>query len=106
MHRVERPGVLFRVHNRPLMTLLGRLLTGTALGIVISLPAMAGQAAPSQAGTPPAPPPETVIIQGDAPDDFRVEVPTLSRLTEPLLDIPQSIDVLPQELLRDRGITN
>jgi catecholate siderophore receptor len=47
-----------------------------------------------------------VIIQGDAPDDFRVEVPTLNRLTEPLVEIPQTIDILPQELLQDRGITN
>src|SRR5262245_21674628 len=107
MPEVARPALFRDSRRRPGAGSLSRLLGGSAMGVVFSIPAFAGQATPpAQPSTPSGPPPETVIIQGDAPGDFRVEVPTLNRLTEPLIEIPQTIDVLPQELLQDRGITN
>ena len=108
MHRVAQPAVLRHSRRRPIASLLNLLLAGSALGVAFTNPVLAGQAAqPGETQAPaPQPPPETVIIQGDAPDDFRVEVPTLNRLTQPLVNTPQTIDVLPQELLEGRGVTN
>src|SRR5262245_32868721 len=87
--------------------LLGRLLAGSALGLVVAIPAFAGEAASEQvqvAGAQPTPPaPETVIIQGQRPEDFQVMVPSLNRLTQPLLDTPQSVDVISDQVLRDRA---
>src|SRR5262245_65999704 len=95
--------------KRPVARVLSRLLAGSALGLVSALPASAGETAePGQvqvAGQQP-PPPETVIIQGQRPEDFQVDVPSLSRLTQPLLDTPQSIDVISDQLLRDRAAAN
>jgi catecholate siderophore receptor len=87
--------------------LWNRLLAGTALGLVVALPAAAGQA-------PAAPPgaalgqqtPEQIIIQSQRPEDYRAVIPVLPKLTEPLLDTPQSITVVPAQLLEDRAITN
>jgi len=50
--------------------------------LLSGFPAAAAQA---PAATRPAQP-EQVIIQGQRPDDYKIEVPNLSRLTEPLLD--------------------
>ena len=50
--------------------------------------------------------PEQVIIQGQLPDDFKIDVPALQKLTEPLLDTPQSIEVIPEAELKDRAVTN
>jgi len=97
--------------RRPAARVFNRLLAGTALGLLTALPAFAGEAAePGQvqvAGQQPQqPPPETVIIQGQRPEDFQIGVPSLNRLTQPLLDTPQSIDVISDQLLRDRAALN
>ena len=80
------------------------LLAGTAGGILFTVPAAAGQAPAS--APPPAPAPEQVIIEGPFPDDFRVNIPSLPKLTEPLINIPQSIDVISEQVLKDRAVTN
>jgi catecholate siderophore receptor len=68
--------------------------------LVLSAPAAAGEnpAARTQ--------PEQVIIQGQKPEDYNVQLPALMKLTEPLVDTPQSIDVIPEQLLKDRAVTN
>ena len=81
------------------LKLVNRLLAGTALGLVLTLPAYAGQA-PAQAPT------ERVVITGERPEVFKTDAPAITRLTEPLLDTPQSIDVISEELLRARAVTN
>ena len=63
---------------------------------------MAGQA-PAASSTAQ---PEQVIIQGQRPEDYKVEVPNLSKLTEPLLDTPQSIEIISDQVLQDRAVTN
>src|SRR5262245_9490713 len=110
MRRVGRPAFADKSRRRPPAGLVGGLLAGSALGMVLTLPALAGEAAQNEgfqvAGAAPAPAPETVIIQGQRPEDFQVDVPSLSRLTQPLLDTPQSVDVVPEQILRDRAALN
>lgn len=95
----------------------GSLLSGTALSLVLAAPAGAAEtpATPSPAtGTqvnvaqPATPPqmPESVIIVGPFPDDYRTRIPSIQRLTEPLIDTPQTIDVISEQLLKDRAVTN
>ena len=106
MNKVERPAFFRHSDRRPTARLLASLLAGS----VLALPALAGEATqPGEvqvAGAAPAPPPETVIIQGQRPEDYRVGIPLLPRLTEPLIDTPQTITVIPEQVLRDRAITN
>jgi catecholate siderophore receptor len=110
MHKVERPAFYCHPERRPAAGLLATLLAGSALGIVLTLPAAAAETTqPSEvqvAGAAPAPAPETVIIQGQRPEDYRVGIPLLPRLTEPLIDTPQTITVIPEQVLRDRAISN
>jgi catecholate siderophore receptor len=49
---------------------------------------------------------ERVLIEGQRPEDYRVAAPSLPKLTEPLVDTPQSIDTISQQLLQDRAVTN
>jgi catecholate siderophore receptor len=85
-------------------------LAGSGLGLILTLPALAGEATQTGevqvAGAAPGQPPETVIIQGTRPEDYNVTIPLLPRLTEPLIDTPQTINVIPEEVLRDRAVTN
>jgi catecholate siderophore receptor len=112
MHKVERPTCIQQSRRRPAARLLSRFLAGSALGLVLAGPALAGEVVPAAevqvagAQPAPAPPPETVIIQGQRPEDFQVDVPSLNRLTQPLLDTPQTIDVIPESLLQDRAISS
>ena len=84
-----------------LKTVASRLLAGTALGLVFALPA----AAQTLAAAAPMPP-ERVVITGQRPETYKLDMPTLSKLTEPLLNTPQSIDVISSEILKDRAVTN
>ena len=78
----------------------GRLLAGSALGVVWAGVAFAGES------TSVAPAPEQVLIQGQLPGAYNVEVPSLSKLTEPLVDTPQSVQVISNSLLKDEAVTN
>jgi len=82
--------------------IIGRLSAGTALGLVFGAPALGGENPNANRQSQP----EQVIIEGQRPEDFKIEVPSLSKLTEPLLDIPQSVDVISDRLLQDRAVTN
>jgi len=78
-----------------------RFLSGSALSLVCALPAAAqtvAAAAPAQT--------ERVLIEGQRPDDYQIMAPALSKLTEPLLNTPQSIDIVPQQVLQDRAVSN
>src|SRR6185295_9209446 len=87
------------------VSLRAGLMVGTSL--FLAVPAAAGQAPPDQiAGAAPQPMPETVIIQGQRPEEYKVDVPSLSKLTQPLLDTPQSVDVISNQVLQDRAITD
>lgn len=49
----------------------------------------------------------TVSVQGGGQGNtgYQVQLPTLPKLTEPLLDTPQSINVIPRELMNDQGVS-
>ena len=38
--------------------------------------------------------------------DYYVQAPSLPKLTEPIVDTPQSIDTISQQIIKDRAITN
>src|SRR4051812_41684247 len=79
----------------------GHFLASSAAGLVISsAPAAAGESVPARNQ------PEQVIIQGMRPDDYKIEVPNLAKFTEPLIDIPQSIQIISDQVLQDRAVTN
>ena len=73
---------------------------GTALSLISATFAFADDTAAIR-GTP-----EQVIIQAGQPDDYKVDVPSLSKLPEPLVDTPQSVNVLSEQALKDQGVTN
>ena len=79
MQTVERPAVFRHFEFQPRVGLLSSLLAGSALSLILTLPAVVAEAAPSGeiqvAGAAPAPPTETVIIQGQRREDFQVDVP-------------------------------
>lgn len=85
---------------------LASLCAGTALGLALTglMPrnAMAQSAEPQPIQLPP------VSVEGaqgnGAP--YKVDDSTLSKLTGPLRDTGQSITVIPQQYLEDRGVTN
>ena len=106
MQKVERPALFRCSGRRPIAGLVGSLLAGSALGLVFTLPALAQGEQTQVAAAAPQPPTETVIIQGTRPEDYRAGVPQLPRLTEPLIDTPQTINVIPEQVLRDRAVTN
>lgn len=71
------------------------LLAGSSLGLLSVLPAGAQTTAT-----------ERVLIEGQRPADYNVPAPSLPKLTEPLVDTPQSIDTISEQLLKDRAVTN
>jgi catecholate siderophore receptor len=78
------------------------LLAGSGLGLIYALPtaAQTQAAAASQQQT------ERVLIEGQRSMDYNITAPSLPKLTESLVDTPQSIDTLSEQLLKDRAITN
>ena len=82
------------------LSLRARLLAGSAISLVIVTPVLAqSNAVASAAG-------EQVLIQAPAPSDYKVDLPMLDKLTEPLVNTPQSIDTISQQELQDRAATN
>ncbi|HWB50557.1 MAG TPA: TonB-dependent siderophore receptor [Stellaceae bacterium] len=50
----------------------------------------------------------TISVQGNTTSntgDYKMDQPTLPKLTEPLLNTPQTIDVVPRQLMDDQGVT-
>lgn len=50
----------------------------------------------------------TIAVQGSAPldlGDYKTDAPSIPKLTEPLLNTPQTIDVVPRQVLDDQGVT-
>ena len=94
---------------------------GTALGLVLS--ALAGPAVAQMPSASPAPASNAaaptsasnvelpaVVVGGDQmstedPTSYRVRRPSVPRLTQPLLDTPQSITVVPRQVIQDQAAT-
>ena len=79
-----------------------RILMGSAI-------AFAGGAAWHQAGAQSTESPVELapisIEGGDAGTSYRTPVPQLPKLSQPLLDTPQSVNVVPRQVIDDQGIT-
>jgi len=92
---------------------LRRTLLGSAAGLALSSGVNAvlaqtayGGGSPIMTGDATALP--TISVQGStgAPTgDYKADQPSLPKLTEPLLNTPQSIDVVPRQVLDDQGVT-
>jgi catecholate siderophore receptor len=47
----------------------------------------------------------TISVEGAGANSYKADQPSLPKLTEPLLNTPQSIDVVPRQVLDDQGVT-
>jgi catecholate siderophore receptor len=88
---------------------LGRIAR-TAMGVAFGTTAtgMATQADAQSATTADTQLP-TVSVQGAAAptrSGYQTTMPSLDKLTQPLLDTPQSITVIPKQLIDDKGVTS
>ena len=95
----------------PRQSLSCRLLASTAVGLALAavLPSRQApaQGAPSAGAESPTALPE-INVQGTAappPTDYKSDAPALPKLTEPLRDTPQSITVVPRQVMDDRNVT-
>jgi len=99
-------GVALGIPDRRLIgpSLSNRLLAGSAISLVLAWPA-AGQS-PAAPGSGPTQLPE-LSVEGKpvAPDtEYRTEQPSLPKLTAPLRDTPQSITVVPRQVMDDQNV--
>jgi catecholate siderophore receptor len=84
---------------------LGRMAR-TAVGVALGTTG-AGfwEHAAAQTTTMQLPPVSVEGSQGPATSGYQTTMPTLDKLTKPLLDTPQSIGVVPKALMNDEGVT-
>ena len=81
-----------------------RILAGSAVGIALAN-GVAAQPAPPQAPTEAAVQLPPIAVQAqDGQGGYQSAIPSLSKLTQPLVDTPQSITVIPQQLMEDQGV--
>lgn len=89
-----------------------RVAMGSALGFMLANAGGLSEAA-AQTPTTPAPTPQDstvrlqpIAIDGDGGQQgYQSAVPALPKLSQSLLDTPQSINVVPKQLMEDQGIT-
>lgn len=82
-----------------------RVLMGGAIGVALAQGVAAQPASPPQSSDAPVQLPPISVQGADAQGGYQATVPTLPKLTQPLLDTPQSITVIPQQLMEDQGVT-
>jgi catecholate siderophore receptor len=88
--------------RRPLARAVARILLGTGVGIALARPSPAQPAAgPSAAAGPDRL--EEVVVHDKRRQSSLLDHSALSKLTEDLLDTPQSVETLSRELLDDRA---
>jgi len=80
------------------------LLASTGLGLLFAVPGKAQTTAANV--TQEQQQSERVLIEGQLPMDYYVQAPSIPQLTEPIVDTPQSIDTISQQIIKDRAITN
>lgn len=72
-----------------------------ALGSALSLPAVAQTSSPEVQQLP------SLQVQGQAPiDGYQVNKISSEKFTAPLLDTPRTVNVIPEEVIKDRGATS
>ena len=67
---------------------------------------IAAQEAPDNTENAPAGPTEQIVVIEQRRQGYSADTSSLSKLTEDLLDTPQSISVLTDQLLDDKGVTS
>jgi catecholate siderophore receptor len=87
-----------------------RSFMGSAMGMALAHAASAQNAAPPPAspqpsGDGPVQLPQISVQGGDSQSGYQAAVPSLSKLTQPLLDTPESISVIPRQLMEDQAVT-
>lgn len=82
----------FRKKQDPLGLLISSLLIGTAANVLLAETALAQDGAI-----------EEIIVEDSRQGAYRVDQSSLSKLTEPLLDTPQSVTVISAQLMEDRN---
>src|SRR5579871_1730542 len=90
MNRFER--------RLPAATTRTSLLAGST--VLLMLPIAAHAQAQNTGASP-----ERVVITGEKPD-YKIEAPDISKLTEALIDTPQTINVVTEQVLKDQAVTN
>ena len=90
-----------------------RLLAGTAIALVLNVPAFADNAVPAEQQVAAADQPTAplvlkgVTVEGQATtENFKVDTTGLNKLTEPVRDTPQTITTISKEVMEERGVTN
>jgi catecholate siderophore receptor len=86
-----------------------RILMGGAMGMALAQAASAQVTAPvtqpQPSGVAPVQLPPISVQGSDTQGGYQTVVPALSNLTQPLLDTPESISVIPRQLMDDQGVT-
>jgi len=70
----------------------------------LAFPAIAQETGSAPSSAPIALP--TLSVEGAGGSDYKADQPTLPKLTQPLLDTPQSISVVTQQVMQDQGVIN
>ncbi len=82
-----------------------RLVTGTALSVLMGEGGIRRAEAQSGSSEPVLQLPQVSVEGNQNGSGYQTSLPSLSKLTQPLLDTPQSINVIPQQLMQDQGVT-
>ena len=90
----------------PLARAIAQLLTGAGCAVLIGNQALAQTDAQDEPASDSNEAVEVVIVTDVQREPYRGSRSGLNKLTEELLDTPQSIMSLPEELLADRGVTS
>src|SRR5271167_4230594 len=87
------------ISTLPSLRMLGGTAFGMAVGGIHTAAAQVVDTAPTQL--------PTVSVQGDqgSTSGYQIKMPSLDKLTAPLVDTPQSIVVVPRQLLNDEQVT-
>lgn len=83
-----------------------RRRTGDKAGLYAALASLAAPAAMAADGGQTRTPLDQVVIKGDRIDDYLPTAPSLDKLTQSIVDTPQSITTVTLAELEDRAVTN
>lgn len=88
-------------YRRPVTNSFSQGVLYAAIGGALSMPA-AGQPADAEVQQL-----DTISVQGSAPiDGYQAIRSSSEKFTAPLLDTPRTVNVIPEELIKDRGATS
>ncbi len=80
------------------------LIGGSLMALTLYVPAVAEAQTTTDAVAPASTQLQTITVIGDK-RDYKATQPSISKLTEPLVDTPQSINTVTEQLIDDRGVS-